>query len=191
MNTNPNDPQNFQQPALPIKEEPLLIPETTTLSNNSSIDKEEIPKKEEIRPDEFEDKVRENLQDARDSKMKELYDYTNYTPEQMITYALLILGLFLLFINNFFGGLVLGMVSGYYFADNIIYYLRNIGKILGGHDHLRYITLTALLLGLFIAVPGIFIGAAIVAAFKQVIEGKTHDNKLNDTIEPKDREKDE
>jgi hypothetical protein len=75
------------------------------------------------------------------------------------------------------GGLLIGMVAGYYFSSEIIYYIRNIGQIIGGQDQLRYVVLTALLLGLFIAAPGIFIGAAIVATFKQVMFGsRDHSN---------------
>jgi hypothetical protein len=105
-------------------------------------------------------------------KVDELYDYARSNKEQTITYILLALGLlFLLFFNNLLGGLIIGMVAGYYFAAEIVYYIRNIGQIIGGQDQLRYVVLTALLLGLFIAAPGIFIGAAIVAAFKQVMAG--------------------
>lgn len=123
-------------------------------------------------PDEFEEKVRDNLKDARNAKKELFYDYSNYTREQIITYILLVVGILLLFVNSLVGGLIIGMVAGYYFTEDIVYYIRNIGHILSGHDHLRYITLTGLLLGLFIAAPGIFIGAAIVAAFKQLVEGK-------------------
>jgi hypothetical protein len=90
----------------------------------------------------------------------------------MIVYILLALGLLiLLFVNNLLGGLMIGMVSGYYFAEEIVYYVRNLGQIVKGQDHLRYVISAAVLLGLFIAAPGIFIGAIIVATFKQVMAG--------------------
>lgn len=100
------------------------------------------------------------------------FSYMSIKREQMIVYILLILGLILiLFASPLLGGLIIGMVVGYYFAADIIHYLRNIGQVVGGQDQLRYIVLAALGLGLFIAAPGIFIGAIIVATFKQVLAG--------------------
>ena len=105
-------------------------------------------------------------------KKDELFAYAKSNKEQTIAYILLVFGLlFLLFFNNLLGGLIIGMVAGYYFAAEIVYYIRNMGQILGGQNQLRYVILTALLLGLFIAAPGIFIGALIVASFKQVFYG--------------------
>lgn len=130
--------------------------------------------------DSFEERIRDNLRDARNSDeafrstKNERFDFNEYSKEQIITYILLILGVLFLFIQPLLGGFLIGMVAGYYFTDDIIYYLRHIGSILNGHDHLRYVTLTGLLVSLFITAPGIFVGAAIVAALKQVIQGSSH-----------------
>ncbi|WP_068468563.1 hypothetical protein [Candidatus Protochlamydia phocaeensis] len=132
----------------------------------------------------IEDKVRESFRNNKDSKkFDDLYQYARNNKEHTITYILLILGLLLLFFDNLLGGLILGMVAGYHFAYEIIYYLRNIGQVFTGQDQLRYVVLTGLLLGLFIAAPGIFVGAIIVAAFKQVMQGKGID-----TPPPSDRD---
>ena len=96
--------------------------------------------------------------------------------EQTIIYLLLAAGLLILFFfNNLLGGLIIGGVTGFYFASEIICYLRNLGQIVRGNDQLRYVILTALLLGLFIEAPGIFIGALIVALFKQVFTDSDDD----------------
>lgn len=107
------------------------------------------------------------------SKLKgDVFNYMTINREQTIIYILLILGLILiLFASTLLGGLIIGMVAGYYFAADIIHYLRNIGQIAGGQNQLRYVVLAALGLGLFIAAPGIFIGAIVVATFKQVLAG--------------------
>lgn len=98
--------------------------------------------------------------------------YSASNPETMVTYILLVLGLLiLLFISNIFGGLIIGMVAGYYFSSEIIGYLRNLTQIADGKNQFLFIVLAAVLLGLLIAAPGIFIGAVIVAAFKQVLAG--------------------
>ena len=88
----------------------------------------------------------------------------------MIAYVLLALGLALiLFANILLGGLLIGMVAGYYFSNEMSYFVRNLGQLIGGQDQLRYTILAALTLGLFLEAPGIFIGAIIVALFKQLI----------------------
>ena len=126
-------------------------------------------------------KERETFEDKTDqpsgkkdetSKKKDFFTYATSNKEQSIAYILLILGLLLLlFFNTLLGGLIIGMVAGYFFSADIIYYLRNLNLVFGRQNHLRYVVLTALLLGLFIAAPGIFIGAIIVATFKQVMAG--------------------
>lgn len=104
-------------------------------------------------------------------KKNHLLNFAKTNKEQAIAYVILALGLlFLLFYNNLLGGLLIGMVAGYYFSNEIIYYIRNIAQIVGGQNQLRYVILTAVILGLFIAAPGIFIGALIVAVFKNVIK---------------------
>lgn len=127
------------------------------------------------------EKERDKNQNGGDFKKgDDLFAYAKSNKEQTIAYILLAIGLlFLLFFNNLLGGLIIGMVAGYYFASEIIYYIRNIGQIVGGQDQLRYVVLTALLLGLFIAAPGIFIGALIVAAFKNVMCGPCDTSKPN------------
>lgn len=128
---------------------------------------------QKVNQEETEDKTDKSHRINRDSnKINELYGYATSNKEQTITYILLIIGLFsLLFFNYMLGGLIIGMVAGYYFASEIVYAIRNISHILGDQNQLRSIVLAGLLLGLFIAAPGIFIGAAIVTAFKQVMFG--------------------
>ena len=180
------------EPSLPIAP-PLSSPnkpstEPSTIYTTEPIDTARIPgderkssetysqkerESQKIHQENFEDKTRDSFRNIRDSnKVDDIYDYAKTNKEQTIAYILLVLGLlFLLFFNNMLGGLLIGMVAGYYFSSEIFYYIRNIGQIIGGQDQLRYVVLTALLLGLFIAAPGIFIGAAIVAIFKQVMFG--------------------
>lgn len=168
MNTNdPNRKQNFESPPQPTgANEP-----TKSSLKNSQFEEESLKNKSNST---FEKIVRENLSDARDSLSSEP---ANWTKEQIITYSLLILGLVLLFFYSVIGGLIVGSVAGYYFSDDIVYYLRGLGNILEAENHLRNITLIGVLLGLLILAPGILIGTAIVAVFKQILEGKTIDSK--------------
>lgn len=115
---------------------------------------------------------------ANQSKKVEFsFEYAKSNKEKTITYILLVLGLLLLFFNNMLGGLLIGVVAGYFFDAEIIYYLRNLSQIISGQEHIRYVVLTALALGLLIAAPGIFIGAVIMAIFKQVLFAKGGETK--------------
>lgn len=131
------------------------------------------PKFSKNQPEKKPDVVNQNNGNGDFSKKKDdLFAYAKSNKEQTVAYVLLVVGLlFLLFFNNLLGGLIIGMVAGYYFASEIVYYIRNIGQVMGGQNQLHYVILTAVLLGLFIAAPGIFIGALIVASFKQVFYG--------------------
>lgn len=115
--------------------------------------------------DKFEDKLKGTVKNIKDS---EFYSYASSNKEQTISYILLALGIILLFINTFVGGLIVGMVAGYHFSKQVVYYLRNLNKIFEGHDQLRYIVLSGVLFALLIAAPGVFVGAAIVAIFKEL-----------------------
>lgn len=120
--------------------------------------------------DNFSQKEKTSEKTDPKTKVDDLYTYAKSNREQTITYILLILGLILLLMfNSLLGELIIGMVAGYYFAPEIIYYFRHIDEIFKSQNQTRHIVLIALLLSLFIAAPGIVIGAAIVAAFKQVM----------------------
>lgn len=121
------------------------------------------------------DKIKGAFEEVKNT---EFFRYASTNKEQTLTYILLALGIILLFADNLYllGGLLIGGIAGYHFAPEIIYYLKNMGQIFAGQNRLRYIVLTVLLLGLFIAAPGIFVGAAVVAAFTQVLSKKERGN---------------
>lgn len=105
-------------------------------------------------------------------RSEDFFAYARSNKEQTIAYVLLILGLlFFLFFNALVGELLIGGVAGYYFAPEIVSYIQSLGQILGGQNQLRYAILAVLVLVLIFAAPGIFIGALVVAAFKQVFRG--------------------
>lgn len=102
----------------------------------------------------------------------DFFNYISTHREHTAVYLLLALGLLLVLFTSFLiGGFMIGAIGGYYFSPEIIYYIRNLNQIAGGKDQLRYVIIAALSVALFIEAPGIFIGAVIVAIFKQVIKG--------------------
>jgi len=178
--TYSSDPSKYAYPPKPSEEEKEHVQaadaQDAAYVHGSDVGPkpyENYQQKEETQKKHQEDSSRRS---RTSKKIDELYPYASTNRIQTITYILLILGLILMFFNNLLGGLLIGMVAGYHFAPEIIYYVRHLDRIFAGQDQLRYITLTALLLGLFIAAPGIFAGAAIMAAFKQVLSARNDDN---------------
>lgn len=139
--------------------------------------------------DELSDKMKEAVGNIKES---ELYTYVASNKEQTITYTLLALGIIFLFINSLLGGLIVGGIAGYYFSESVVYYIRNLNKLYDGNDQLRYIVLTGLIIGLIIAAPGIFIGAVVVAVFKEVLfkKGKKDNRYIDQSIDSSQRDYD-
>ncbi len=151
---NSNDPKNKENKS------PLF---NQTKSSNTS------PNDDEIRNDR-EDSYKERLQDKL--KLNEIYSWAGSNKEQTICYILLALGLLTyLFLDMFVGGLILGVLAGYYFSFEIMNYLRSLPQVAGGPKQISIIILTAVLFCLLMGSPGIFIGASIAAAFKQAVGG--------------------
>lgn len=100
-------------------------------------------------------------------KLEKMY-WPETHKEHTIVYILLAVGLlFFLFINQIIGGLVVGLLLGYYFTDEIINYCRNLQQIAGGPDQLRILSATAVLICLLLVALNIIIGAAIGTGVRQ------------------------
>lgn len=117
------------------------------------------------------EKIKSTFKNLKDSKqVDDLYNYAVGNKEKTITYVLLALGLIiLLFVNDLIGGLIIGLLAGYYYSREIVYFIRHLPRFFEGQDQVRYIVLAILLVGLLIEAPGIILGAAVLAAFKQIV----------------------
>ncbi len=110
-----------------------------------------------------------NSEERNAKRLDTLYGHGTPTQEQIIVYIILVIGLIAVFINPLVGGLIIGAVVGYHFSSDIIYFLRNVGKLFNNYDPLSYIIIAALLIGVFVVAPGFFIGAVIVALIKHIL----------------------
>lgn len=110
-----------------------------------------------------------NSEERNPNKLDRLYGHGMPTQEQIIVYIILVIGLVAVFINQLVGGLIIGAVVGYHFSSDIIYFLRNVGKLFNNYDPLSYIIIAALLIGLFVEAPGFFIGAIILAGIRHIL----------------------
>lgn len=99
-------------------------------------------------------------------------DSSRYSKEQVMTYIGLALGFLIFFFNDVLGGFLIGAVAGYHFSGELLSHIRNLSHLFKGPNHLRSLTLVVLILALFIALPSLFIGAILVALFKQFLMGR-------------------
>ena len=102
----------------------------------------------------------------------ELLDYFKNHSRETISYILIILGILLLFTEPVYGGLIVGIVAGIYFADELIIYIKNWKAAIVSRSNYpevaRHLILGGVAIAFFISAPAIFLGAAISIVIKQL-----------------------
>ncbi|MBA3958707.1 MAG: hypothetical protein H0X51_10000 [Parachlamydiaceae bacterium] len=109
-------------------------------------------------PNRPEDKKPSRQEDRKEN----FYDYAKTNTRDMIAYVMMILGIILLFFQPLYGGLIIGVVVGVYFAKEIIALLKDYETFIDSQGLVRSLVLGGTLLAFFISAPAIFIGAAVV-----------------------------
>lgn len=108
-----------------------------------------------------------------------LVDYFKNHSRETIAYILLITGILLLFADRFYfyGGILVGIVGGIYFADPIINYIKEwkvaVTSNSNYQDVARHIIMIGLVIAFFICAPAIFLGAAVAIGIKQLFIGQS------------------
>ena len=103
--------------------------------------------------------------------LESLFSYAKNNIVDTIAYILIILGIVLVLFSNFYGGILVGLIVGYYYSAEIISILKNVNQTIHDLGIPRALILGATVLALFISAPGIFIGGAVAAALKHVVKG--------------------
>lgn len=117
--------------------------------------------------------VKDKLSDTFEKlKQEGLYTYAKSNTRDTIAYILLVIGLILLFFAPFYGGILIGLVIGLYFANEILAIVTNINEFIDRQGAVRSLILGALALAFLIAAPSIFIGAAITVLAKFLFADK-------------------
>jgi hypothetical protein len=106
------------------------------------------------------------------SSKEDLLDYFKNHTRETISYVLLILGILLLFTEPAYGGLLIGLIAGIYFGDELVEYIKNWTNTIKSKsrysDVARQLILAGLAFAFFISAPAIFLGAAISIGIKQL-----------------------
>lgn len=109
----------------------------------------------------------------KDSNSDSLLSYFKTHIREAITYALLILGIVLLFFDQLYGGVLVGLVAGIYFGDEIVNYIKSWSTTTDSKRVARNLILAGIVIALFISAPAIFLGIAVAIAVKQLFIGAT------------------
>ena len=106
----------------------------------------------------------------KNENIESLMSYAKSHTLDTIAYIIMIIGLVWIFFNSFYGGILIGLVFGYYFSDEILERISDCNKLLQKQDFAKSLILAGTCLALFILAPGIVIGAAIVIGIKYLIK---------------------
>jgi hypothetical protein len=150
----------------------------------TSVPPKRDPEKKDDEPS-FKDKIKETYtqlkdQDFSNAKEKLRETFSNFqnpgtsTTRDLVAYILLIIGVLLLFYYPGYGGTLVGVTVGLYFAHEIFDFLKNSKDRIEDLGIARSLILGGLFLAFLISAPFIFLGAAFAVALSQLL---THEDK--------------
>jgi len=98
--------------------------------------------------------------------------YLKQNSKETIIYILLVLGIVLLFYNPLYGGVLVGIVTGAYYGDDIVIYISNWQATLASHGLARHLITAGIAIAFLISAPAIFLGAALVIGIRHLFIGQ-------------------
>lgn len=118
----------------------------------------------------FKDKFKATLNDIQSNeKFSHLVNYATSNTRDTLSYIALIIGIVLIFFQPFYGGALVGFISGLYFSAEILAFLKNFSRLIDEQGVVRSLIAGGVILALFISAPAIFIGLAIAVAVRQIL----------------------
>ncbi len=128
------------------------------------------PPSQEPKKDQLKDRLNSTLDSIKkNQKLEEIYGYASNNTRDTIAYVLMIIGIVLLLFHPFYGGILIGLLGGFYFANELLRLVQNASHIIDEQGMVRSLIAGGVFVGLFISAPAIFIGMAIAVAMKQII----------------------
>lgn len=103
----------------------------------------------------------------------DLISYAKANTKDTVAFVLIIIGAVMMFFDPFWAGLIVGVVGGIYFGDEVLAVIRGSNDLLETQGHARSFIAAGILFAILIAVPSLFLGAAIAIAIRHlVLDGK-------------------
>lgn len=127
------------------------------------------PKKDD-KDDSLKDKFNETLNNLKKNEhFDAVYQYAQENTRDTVAYIVLILGILLIFFKPFWGGLLVGLVVGIYFYNEILAIFQDLNGFIEAQGMVRSLILGGIAVAFFISAPMIFIGAALAVGVKYFI----------------------
>lgn len=105
----------------------------------------------------------------KNEKFDAVYQYAQDNTRDTIAYIVLIIGILLLFFNEFWGGLLVGIVVGIYFYNELLAIAQDVNAFIETQGMVRSLIIGGIAIAFFISAPMIFIGAAFAVAIKYFV----------------------
>lgn len=109
----------------------------------------------------------------KEDQPETFYKYVSSNMRDTLAYVILIVGIVLLFFEPLYGGLLVGIVAGLYFSNEILWLIKSLNELIEEQGMVRSLVLGGLIISFFISAPAIFVGAAIAMAAKKIIFPET------------------
>lgn len=148
-NFDPNDPYRRREESGDIEEPPVKEERPITKEDTS-----------------FSEKLKK-LADRE--RLSHLFEYANNNVRETVSYALLTLGILLLFAIPFLGQALIGIVIAIYFGGEILNFFFDYDKYIHELGIPRSIIIAGALLALCILAPFVFIGIAAMIIFRYLM----------------------
>lgn len=102
-------------------------------------------------------------------KLEKLFSYATANTRDTVSYVAMIIGLVLLFFHPFYGGFLIGFISGLYFSSEILALFQSLSEFIEQEGIVKGLIGAGILFGLFILAFPIFIGLAVAVALRQLL----------------------
>lgn len=117
----------------------------------------------------FRDKFYQSLRRLRSNeKFNSITGFAAANTRDSIAYVVLIMGIILLFFHDFYGGLLIGIISGFYFSSEFLAFIKSLNHLIDEQGIVRSLIAGGLILGLLVSAPAIFLGIAIAIGIRQI-----------------------
>lgn len=118
-------------------------------------------------------KANETIENIKKNKnVNEIINYAQNNTQDTIAYVLLLFGVIWMFFQGFYGGVLVGLIVGFYFFKELIQFVRGLNHYIEEQGLAKSIILGGGLFALFVMAPGIFVGTAIMVGLKFMLKAE-------------------
>lgn len=153
-----------------------IEPEKIEEKQEPEKEESEQPKEKKAEGDgkRFHERIAGRFEEIKKSEhFNKALNFTRTNTLDTFAYIALFIGIILLFFVNFWGGLIIGAVGGFYFADTFIHWLRNFEVYLEKEGMVKVLILLGVALGFLIVAPTFFLGGAAAVGIKFLLFGES------------------